>query len=675
MAGFNTNANSHSGHEWTMQEPEMDITDYRSLAGAYGQSTDELLTSEIRTNLEECSVSSCELISIDARNISPSGGGSSSKPVNVQLHLAEPPTMEANHLPQSAATPDRQKHATHRRSSWEESGASDDGIELETWTFPPGGTQSTDQLVPIPAHESAVSNSGPEDEPKPSNINSLSQSEYLLIPNYKPLVLRWHFQILLVVIIAGMFAFLEYEVHDLPPRDFSLLKMDPLGQERMLGVVSATRTASPPEAVVQVVETVSRQRRALTLPTITAAPRVSPGRPDSSRQAITTLAPRREARLSESLYPNTDALVTAYCGWGSVYWGFFEDSYGEVLYETIPVFDTTDPSWCPCTVADGLHWDNLNFEGAVNGPYWRTNDKHCESVMNAISSFNVRKLMEWPYTPGDGDPRELILSTPPSDPTTHPLWILPTTNDLGDILFPLQIRTAWAIESVAWDSSGSYVGDHRDIFGNKVDDGDIGYFLAVFCCDPEPMVPGSQGAMISGACYTPSTSPLLRREPYYVEVNPTMIECPGTTKYPITWWTLPRRRPSSTSDVATTTSAATVSSPSLTSSMEIRTSGVSTGSEIHDRINTTSSWRASTVISSASVLTTDELSHASTAIPDLTVGSDTQHSQSPMSLIVSFLSLDDVSKSPPSFKNMGATTPVDRGHKPVPVSERRLYGP
>ncbi|KAK0712717.1 hypothetical protein B0T26DRAFT_780294 [Lasiosphaeria miniovina] len=45
-------------------------------------------------------------------------------------------------------------------------------------------------------------------------------------PEYKSLPLRWPYQAFMFVFIAGIFAFLEYEIHNLPPQHFAVLQIN-----------------------------------------------------------------------------------------------------------------------------------------------------------------------------------------------------------------------------------------------------------------------------------------------------------------------------------------------------------------------------------------------------------------------------------------------------------------
>ena len=98
---------SQDDHE-SITDTELDITDYRWISAAYGESTDELLTSEIRTEWEEGAVSTCETTSIDERTTSSYGEGSiSSEPVILHFDLAEPRKTKPNRSPRSNSSRQR----------------------------------------------------------------------------------------------------------------------------------------------------------------------------------------------------------------------------------------------------------------------------------------------------------------------------------------------------------------------------------------------------------------------------------------------------------------------------------------------------------------------------------------------------------------------------------------
>lgn len=74
--------------------------------------------------------------------------------------------------------------------------------------------------------------------------------------------------------------------------------------------------------------------------------------------------PVPDPRPEESEYPTPQALVTTFCGWAPPVWAvgarrtvyrspigplYITTTYLEIL-ENIPVFVTSDPSWCPCII-------------------------------------------------------------------------------------------------------------------------------------------------------------------------------------------------------------------------------------------------------------------------------------------------------------------------------------
>ena len=179
------------------------------------------------------------------------------------------------------------------------------------------------------------------------------------------------------------------------------------------------------------------------------------------------------------------------------------------MQERIPVFTTSDPAWCPCTVEK--NWRGWDHPGPA--PAWETNDKSCESVMQVIVSFNWVKTST---RDGYMDPRfrlgSTVYTTPPSHPGLQPFWVFPTTNGKGDVAFPLELRAP---------SSALFPGS--------------------LCC----------------ASGTP---------PVWLEVVSREVcagghyECLGPrTVYTTSWWTLPLGRPSKTLDATDGTTKTTSS--------------------------------------------------------------------------------------------------------------------
>ncbi|KAK4207936.1 hypothetical protein QBC37DRAFT_255872, partial [Rhypophila decipiens] len=375
------------------------------------------------------------------------------------------------------------------------------------------------------------------------------------IPDYKPVPLRTPFLVFLFVFIAGTFAFLEYQVHDLPPLRYSVIKQDGAGRAKQqdtsesieLNSIGKTPTSTPTWQI-------SLPHTPVSFVTIT---RAAPAR----RALMRAPEPEPDARPPDTVYPSPAAPVS-YCGWYPPRW--INDGASQYLLwnlqEYIQTFVTDDPSWCPCR-ASMEKWGSEEIENELHylHDWWDTDDEGCKSVMIAIESVNYYK---WGliYTPAavtgeETEYRYYSYSTPPPQASSQ-IWPLPSKAAGGDIMLPMVVRTA-----------GTEV---MDVFGNKVKPTETATFPVNFYSKP----PWGFGLL------PPTTLPC------YLKSNKhfwSMQECtslPVSTTMSILWWQLPLSRPTLTSAVTTETGFSTTSSDVVGMSLAIPTSTAKQGSSI-----------------------------------------------------------------------------------------------
>ncbi|KAM7203342.1 hypothetical protein V8F33_002333, partial [Rhypophila sp. PSN 637] len=383
------------------------------------------------------------------------------------------------------------------------------------------------------------------------------------IPDYKPIPLRAPFLAFLFVFIAGTFAFLEYQVHDLPPLRYSVIKQDVAERAKQQNqsefVDSETRALTPNSQSALPYNPVS-------FVTITRAP--------PARRALMRAPepePEPDPRPPDTAYPSPAAPVS-YCGWYPPRWRYDLCSSNNTgddttsqhllwnLQEYIQTFVTDDPSWCPCR-ASMEKWGSEEIENELHylHDWWDTDDEGCKSVMIAIESVNYYK---WGlvYTPatvtGEEDEyRYYSYSTPPPQASSQ-IWPLPSMAAGGDIMLPMVVRTA-----------GTEV---MDVFGNKVKPTETATFPVNFYSKP----PWGFGLL-------PPTN-----LPCYLKSNKhfwSMQECtsiPVSTSVSILWWQLPLSRPTLTSAVTTEPAISTTFSDAVGIGLPIPTSTARQGSSI-----------------------------------------------------------------------------------------------
>ncbi|KAM7211758.1 hypothetical protein V8F06_012860 [Rhypophila decipiens] len=485
----------------------------------------------------------------------------------VKIELAQPQKYVHETCYQAPETAQKPGPVAHRQS-WSSS-IQDGDIELVEFCAHPavrGWAHSTEQLVPFSTNTSSFEDGGQETTKGSIHFHPPPKDQQ--IPDYKPIPLRTPFLAVLFVFIAGTFAFLEYQVHDLPPLRYSVIKQDVAGRAKQqntsesieLNSIGKTPTSAPTSQSPPLHNPVS-------FVTIT---RAAPAR----RALMRAPEPEPDARPPDTVYPSPAAPVS-YCGWYPPRWRYDLCSSNNTgdngasqyllwnLQEYIQTFVTDDPSWCPCRTSMEK-WGSEEIENELHylHDWWDTDDEGCKSVMIAIESVNYYK---WGliYTPAtvtgeETEYRYYSYSTPPPQASSQ-IWPLPSKAAGGDIMLPMVVRTA-----------GTEV---MDVFGNKVKPTETATFPVNFYSKP----PWGFGLL------PPTTLPC------YLKSNKhfwSMQECtsiPVSTTRSILWWQLPLSRPTLTSAVTAETGFSTTSSDVVGISLAIPTSTAQQGSSVQQQ--------------------------------------------------------------------------------------------
>ncbi|KAK4217302.1 hypothetical protein QBC37DRAFT_308124 [Rhypophila decipiens] len=472
-------------------------------------------------------------------------------------------------------------HPLESPTCWREHGSEFD-IELETLTIPGSATYSTDRLIPRPTP--SVSESLDHNRDQPSNDQARHQQESKTQPkvtdridvrslNYKPTALRWPFSVLLLSVMAGLFAFLEYQAQHLLPTNYTLLQVShptafaSLGNS---GDYQANKASSD-----------------TTLQTVATTPQPEPA--SITRWNRAKLAPDPDPRPPEQSYPKPFHPFDAYCGWAAPRWTV--ETYAEYstpcvpqlepdnvecfdgkitvwLMEIIETFITNDPSWCPCRIIldilfEGDRWNmgpGLPAHSALLD--WDTADSGCKSAMLAIASLNEYKVLwsaqktstihtrgaafvSWSST-GVAYPQ-----TPPlaSDVGFAPLWMYATTDAKGNVLIPLVSRVAGI--------------DPQDVFGNEVHSTETALFPERWRPKEWHSTLAGWGIWVDNPCWSSQPCTL----------TPEVTDLSATV-----WWTFPLSMPDR---VASSTGSGS-SQPSASSTTTTATGIASTGSKSPD---------------------------------------------------------------------------------------------
>ncbi|KAM7223553.1 hypothetical protein V8F06_001027 [Rhypophila decipiens] len=460
-------------------------------------------------------------------------------------------------------------------------------MELETLTIPGSATYSTDHLIPRPTP--SISESLDHNRDQHSNDQARHQQESKTRPkvteridvgslNYKPTTLRWPFSVLLLSVMAGLFAFLEYQAQHLLPTNYTLLQVSHPTAFASFGASGDNQANKASSGM---------SRHDTTLQTVATAPQLEPA--SITRWNRAKLAPDPDPRPPEQSYPKPFTPFDAYCGWAAPRWtvetyttystpcvsqlepdnvACFDGEIIVYLMEIIETFITNDPSWCPCRIileilSEGDRWNmgpGLPAHSALLD--WDTADSGCKSAMLAIASLNEYKILwsaqktstihtrgaafaSWSST-GVAYPQ-----TPPlaSDVGFAPLWMYATTDAKGNVLIPLVSRAAGI--------------DPQDVFGNDVQSTETALF-------PERWRPMEWRSTLAGW-------------PIWVD-NPCWSSQPCTLTPEVTdlsatvWWTFPLSMPGR---VASSTGSGS-SQPSASTTTTTATGIAPTGSKSPD---------------------------------------------------------------------------------------------
>ncbi|KAK3323813.1 hypothetical protein B0T19DRAFT_402103 [Cercophora scortea] len=298
--------------------------------------------------------------------------------------------------------------------------------------------------------------------------------------NYKPVVLRLPYQALLLFIIAGFFAFLEYEIHSLPQPYVQFVPFSPgvIHENSNFGLLDIQQpetTASP----------ASRHRGLSTAHLAPTSTTTGVGGWTASR---TTSAPLNTAMLMargkltanpepippSSVYPTPGVSITKYFGWGPPAWYAAprydlsnDENVTWSFYQWIPFFTTKSEvplSWCPCNVdlqvslESGDLWIFRPSPGiALSG------DASCQAIMNTlinfyrimhqVSVFDTDDVPDYMRTMRNRAAALTWTTTPPA-PVSIP-WSYPiTTNNEGAMVIALEVKTS---TTLAYDVFGTAV--------------------------------------------------------------------------------------------------------------------------------------------------------------------------------------------------------------------------
>ncbi|KAM7188065.1 hypothetical protein V8F20_010720 [Naviculisporaceae sp. PSN 640] len=254
-------------------------------------------------------------------------------------------------------------------------------IELDE--LPSAVNRSTEQLIPplsLP-QLNAIDNTSIDIDTESGTTPPETRSEPRVY-DYKPLPLRWPFQVFLVCLIAGVFGFFEYEMHHLPPVHFQLFQPAP-PSKGILDDGAIIGTKLTPGAILTSPET----------------PQATAHKVGNQFIKVAAPEPTPDPRPPASLYPAPVMPVTTHCGWGSPQFGIHlwpgwgKDGYygvpGSGAYEyRIPTFYTDDESWCPCTddLLGSYNWGDIFALRPSGGA--SSHDTECQSVLRAVINHN-----------------------------------------------------------------------------------------------------------------------------------------------------------------------------------------------------------------------------------------------------------------------------------------------
>ncbi|KAK3385469.1 hypothetical protein B0H63DRAFT_543810 [Podospora didyma] len=451
-------------------------------------------------------------------------------------------------------------------------GFSHGDIELHDLSLSSAGTQSTNVLVSRCENPQSCSPCLPSTDRGNDAKTAAVMHHDRRRPDYKAIPLRWPFQVFLLVFMAGLLAFLEYEVHDLPPERYRLLDFRPPEPGYFPFAASQVQTTAKAQPVPLLLRRPALAPRTnshfqATEPLVTKRDTPTPA-PTETSASVTVRRPPSES------YPAPPRLITTHCGWGTpefvMGWGAsHKEGKPNTVYEMwysveehIPTFFTDDESWCPCNLTLSSVADEW-FEWGMSLRWWSTlklpesSDKGCNSVLSAIMSMSGTK--DWTFYPTEFKaPKGLslveysytVFVTPPP---IYAAWQLPTGNAEGSAI-PKSIRTEltppWPYPRL--DEAGHYL---------------LPFEVRTFDPANLPTAIGYFGDKFEGVFGDPI------EPPYYTGMFPISWEW-GTRPKPslsTVWWTLPLSRPfppvSTTTDTYLTVSATPTASDGPTTSV------------------------------------------------------------------------------------------------------------
>ncbi|KAH8896291.1 hypothetical protein GQ53DRAFT_819408 [Thozetella sp. PMI_491] len=342
-------------------------------------------------------------------------------------------------------------------------------IELDDLPLPCDGTQSTDNLIPRPDAEDFL------ERPvlTPPSARGPSPT-FPPVPDYKPIPLRWPFQVFLLLCLGGVFAFLEYEVRSLPMPEFEALNDRGLSTSLNQGV-NASLAGRDKNSTPEFISTSS-----MTTPTFTTAGLVI-------REPLVAIpTPDPDPRRPKTDYPPGDHRFSTWFQWGSPKW--LEKQNWDiiavvrhvplwcypgnvVIQEVIPTTYTDDPSWClvyPLITGEEVDGNDGSsiFQAEDLDGVDKAADKGCESIIKLIYAYNKlakrtfsqSATRQWSEVRGLPDP--FTTTTWTSTPQVSLPWAPPLVSD-SQILLPLgksqKPQSGWLEDGAPWDAFGPLI--------------------------------------------------------------------------------------------------------------------------------------------------------------------------------------------------------------------------
>ena len=435
------------------------------LLTAWNQSTDELLVCHSQPDIESIALS--ETTEIDGVSSTPPNRSSDSlAQVSVQIELAE---HQTDRTPGPSSSRSSASTAPLPRQACARMSMPDGDIELQDFIPPPSRNRSTQQLVPRSGEKLPSEPPGKQDVDGGNTATETTRAILTEKPNYKPLPLRWQFQVFLLVMIAGILGFLEYQIRDLPPVHYKIIDIDPPMKKRnpVANHISLTTTTVESDVSIQpspAIKSFPLAASTTPLPATTAM---------VVRNQLLAAAPdpTPDPRPPETLFPGPPTGTNTHCGWERPLWLLYmipdfpagnTSTTRVAMKQTIPTFFTDDESWCPCYVevepgSDPMDpevgWDQwIIFRGWVISSH----DRECRSIMSAVYNHNgARHLTIFKPTPGSVPFTTTTLSRPALQSlfpsllavdSHHPAveisdWPWPSTNAEGGIFLPFELTT------------------------------------------------------------------------------------------------------------------------------------------------------------------------------------------------------------------------------------------